>query len=131
MDCPCCGHRLAEVQHRGIDLGRCPTCKGVWIDPERLESYRRVRDDSSRLGMFERIENNTSLTCPRCQATTLVLGEARSVRLYECSKCSGFFLPSQSLASSSESECEQSSETAADGVIAGLDILWAFLSFNL
>lgn len=38
MKCPLCRETtLAMAEHRGVDIDRCPQCRGVWLDCGELE----------------------------------------------------------------------------------------------
>ena len=37
MRCPKCGHELQVIKYRGIEIDRCFTCNGVWLDDGELE----------------------------------------------------------------------------------------------
>ena len=41
MRCPGCGRMLEEVIFRGLKIGRCNHCKGVWLDEGKLENLAR------------------------------------------------------------------------------------------
>jgi len=37
MICPSCGGELQTVERHGIEIERCPNCRGVWLDRGELE----------------------------------------------------------------------------------------------
>jgi Zn-finger nucleic acid-binding protein len=37
MVCPRCGADLRTVERQGIEIERCPNCRGVWLDRGELE----------------------------------------------------------------------------------------------
>lgn len=37
MKCPKCGGDLAEQDHRGVKVDRCPDCHGMWLDAGELD----------------------------------------------------------------------------------------------
>lgn len=41
MRCPRCGRVLEEVIFRGLKIGRCNSCNGVWLDDGKLEKLAR------------------------------------------------------------------------------------------
>ncbi len=38
MKCPKCGADLATETYKGIQVDRCPECRGVWFDAGEVES---------------------------------------------------------------------------------------------
>lgn len=35
--CPACGAELRTVVRQGVEIDRCPACRGVWLDRGELE----------------------------------------------------------------------------------------------
>lgn len=38
MRCPKCGHKLATEQNGAVEIDLCPSCRGVWLDANELET---------------------------------------------------------------------------------------------
>ncbi len=38
MHCPKCGMELATISFQGVDIDRCYTCNGTWLDEGELEA---------------------------------------------------------------------------------------------
>ena len=38
MHCPKCGLRLAAEQNGKVEIDVCPSCRGVWLDANELET---------------------------------------------------------------------------------------------
>jgi len=38
MHCPKCGHELVTEQHGAVEVDLCPSCRGVWLDVNELET---------------------------------------------------------------------------------------------
>jgi hypothetical protein len=38
MRCPKCGGQLVEERYHGVQVDRCPECRGVWFDAGEAES---------------------------------------------------------------------------------------------
>ena len=49
--CPKCGGQFEPVSFMEINIDRCASCKGVWLDPGELEQLAR-RDEGGWLGKF-------------------------------------------------------------------------------
>ena len=51
--CPKCGAELIPVPYRGIELDKCSSCQGVWLDCGELDQI--VTDDPGLFGSIRRI----------------------------------------------------------------------------
>ena len=98
MDCPVCDKPLIVVEHRGIELDWCPSCRGLWFDAGELELL--AEESGRRLSPAE-ITATGSLVrdapprdCPRCggkmAVRQLALEEPLAVDL--CPKGHGVWL---------------------------------------
>jgi Zn-finger nucleic acid-binding protein len=78
MNCPrCAGTTLqAEVRFK-IEVDRCETCAGVWLDKGEDEALTRP-DDELPAALIEKVmamassdgvDDSPSLSCPRCEKT--------------------------------------------------------------
>jgi acetyl-CoA carboxylase beta subunit len=38
MRCPKCGHQLSTQQHGRVEIDVCPSCRGLWLDANELET---------------------------------------------------------------------------------------------
>ena len=38
MRCPKCGQKLTTVNYRAVEIDLCPTCRGVWLDANELQT---------------------------------------------------------------------------------------------
>jgi len=38
MHCPHCGMSLQRLRHGHVDVDMCFSCKGIWLDEERLKT---------------------------------------------------------------------------------------------
>jgi len=38
MHCPKCGQQLATEHHGSVDVDLCPSCHGLWLDANELET---------------------------------------------------------------------------------------------
>ena len=67
MDCPRCKVELKQEQHRGIEVDRCPQCKGMWLDHHELGHLEDtvVETGVSKGTMWMR-SFGSELTCPKC-----------------------------------------------------------------
>jgi acetyl-CoA carboxylase beta subunit len=38
MRCPKCGHELSTQHHGRVEIDVCPSCRGLWLDANELET---------------------------------------------------------------------------------------------
>jgi len=38
MRCPKCGHQLSTQHHGAVEIDVCPSCRGLWLDANELET---------------------------------------------------------------------------------------------
>ena len=38
MHCPKCGQKLATEHYGAVEIDLCPSCRGIWLDANELES---------------------------------------------------------------------------------------------
>lgn len=38
MRCPKCGQKLATENYRAVEIDLCPSCRGLWLDANELET---------------------------------------------------------------------------------------------
>ena len=53
MHCPKCGHKLVEEKHGSVEVDLCPSCRGVWLDLNELESI--VANEGGFLKAFQHL----------------------------------------------------------------------------
>ncbi|MFC2083556.1 zf-TFIIB domain-containing protein [Bacteroidota bacterium] len=44
MRCPKCGMKLIEIDYRGIEVDKCSSCEGVWLDAGELELVSQLEN---------------------------------------------------------------------------------------
>ena len=80
MHCPRCRNVLVETEYEGVQVAKCPGCRGFWIPGHRLadiidkrekafsleeiEAYRKIHE--SRREMVNPADSETM--CPECGA---------------------------------------------------------------
>ena len=42
MRCPKCGMELIEIDYKGIDVDKCSSCEGIWLDAGELEAISKL-----------------------------------------------------------------------------------------
>ncbi len=41
MHCPKCGMQLIEINYQGIEVDKCSSCEGIWLDAGELEAVSK------------------------------------------------------------------------------------------
>ena len=68
MNCPRCHIELRLDNYRGIEVDRCPTCAGMWLDYGELDQLEDTVFDKDKLKgslMFRSFDSE--LVCPKCE----------------------------------------------------------------
>ena len=69
MICPRCGSSLKVQKYRGIEVDKCVSCEGMWLDyPELDELEDKVLDTDEVKGSMVTRSSKGELPCPTCQA---------------------------------------------------------------
>jgi len=55
MRCPKCGLELTEIEYRGIQLDKCFSCGGIYLDDGELEQIAASPDDQGLLAGLARV----------------------------------------------------------------------------
>ena len=94
MKCPKCGTQLSKQTYRGMEVERCDSCKGTWLDFEELDRLEDVSFDADNLkGSLMLSSEPTNYQCPHC-SRQLRQFEYRmnNLRLEYCENRHGFWL---------------------------------------
>ena len=68
MDCPRCGSNLKVAKHKGIEVDRCVSCEGMWLDyPELDQLEDTVLDADEQKGSMITRPGESEIACPKCQ----------------------------------------------------------------
>jgi uncharacterized protein len=55
MRCPKCGMELKEISFRGVEVDRCFSCNGTWLDEGELEKLAKEGKEGSVIASVLRI----------------------------------------------------------------------------
>ena len=70
MDCPRCGSNLKTQKYKSIEVDRCESCEGMWLDYPELDQIEDTVLDSDELkGSMITRPSEGELSCPKCQAS--------------------------------------------------------------
>ncbi len=68
MNCPRCNGELRVENYRGVEVDRCHTCSGMWLDYGELDQLEDTVFDKDELKgslMFRSFDSE--LVCPKCE----------------------------------------------------------------
>jgi Zn-finger nucleic acid-binding protein len=95
-----CPRDQAELQiehHSGIEVDRCPQCKGGWLDENELSQVEATVEstEEQRRAMIEYANRPSELACPKCgKPMTAFNYRAYNLELDVCEQRHGFWLDS-------------------------------------
>jgi len=95
MNCPRDGTELAVEKHRGIEVDRCPTCNGRWLDHHELDALEAtaVPDEEQRRATIEYAKRPSELACPVCAKPMRAFNyRAYNLEIDTCEQEHGFWL---------------------------------------
>ncbi len=69
MDCPRCHSELVAEMHLAIEVDRCPSCNGRWLDHHELDELEATTgaSEAERRATITFGERKSELDCPVCQ----------------------------------------------------------------
>lgn len=95
LRCPRDGSVLTTGQEYGIEVDRCPTCKGAWYEHNELALLEATiaGDEDQRSGTIEYARRESGLKCPQCGADMRAFNyRAHNLELDACQNEHGFWL---------------------------------------
>ena len=67
MDCPRCGSGLEKEKYKGIEVDKCVSCEGMWLDYPELDQLEDTAMDEDELkGSMITRQMGSEITCPQC-----------------------------------------------------------------
>ena len=95
LKCPRDGTDLVIEKHRGIEVDRCPTCNGRWLDHHELDALEAtaVPDEEQRRATIEYAKRASELACPVCAQPMRAFNyRAYNLEIDTCEQEHGFWL---------------------------------------
>jgi len=96
MQCPREGTELVvEREYHGIEVDRCPSCNGRWLDHEELDHLEATVPSTpeERRATVKYAERQSELACPKCGGTMTAFNyRAYNLELDACEKGHGWWL---------------------------------------
>lgn len=95
LRCPRDGALLIIEEYQGVQVDRCPTCSGRWLDEDELEKIEATvaSEEGQRRATIEYAKRPSELTCPVCdKPMTSFNYRAYNLELDTCQDAHGFWL---------------------------------------
>ena len=97
MNCPKCGKETMNAEiYEGIEIDRCPTCKGIYLDSGELKGMIEKKmgniADTLKFSPTSDHMDHITASCPHCNQTMRTIKGPGEVRIDWCKKCDGVFL---------------------------------------
>jgi len=100
MKCPKCQNTEMVAETVGeVEIDRCPTCHGIWLDMLELETLLRTQPreliESDKHFHAHAYEQGARLTCPVCRGAQLIKLNSRvrpGTIIDSCQVCYGTWL---------------------------------------
>jgi len=94
MLCPRCKVELQIEQYQGIEVDRCPSCNGRWLDyPELDQLEATVASEEERRATVVYFPRPSEVACPKCgKQMTAFDYRAHNLELNACEDEHGFWL---------------------------------------
>jgi Zn-finger nucleic acid-binding protein len=94
LRCPRDSASLKSAWENGIQVDRCPACRGAWYDQGELALLEgTIADEDQRRGMIEYAQRESGLHCPSCGSEMHAFNyRAYNLELDACAKEHGFWL---------------------------------------
>ena len=104
MQCPDCTAALVKETKKKVELDRCPSCFGMWLDPGELN---KLADKRKKMLEFNSVEYDSGIhgdkhpkrECPQCSKIMKKVDMLTGGNIiYDyCTSCKGFWLDKKEL----------------------------------
>lgn len=102
MQCPKCTVEMQAELYEGVNVDRCPQCRGVWLGDEELRTIINTREKHFTPEQVAQIKaelkahhtdavSESQLLCPQCHAV-MTKAESSGVLLDRCPQQDGIWL---------------------------------------
>lgn len=98
MICPKCEASMTTATYESVDVERCSSCAGLWLDireDERLRGLQGAESlDTGAVSRGKELNEMGNVDCPVCHMRMLRMVDARQPHVWfeSCSICYGVFL---------------------------------------
>ncbi|MCA9664507.1 MAG: zf-TFIIB domain-containing protein [Myxococcales bacterium] len=103
MNCPKCREEAMQAEtFEGVEIERCPVCKGIFFDKGELEALAKAEAGTGDTFAFSPISDamdTVKAHCARCDRDMKAeVDDSSGVRIDSCDQCGGAFLDQGELA---------------------------------
>jgi Zn-finger nucleic acid-binding protein len=103
MNCPKCPKEtMIKEVYEGVEVDRCPTCKGIFFDKGELKTLidKKMGNTADTLNFSSTSDQMDKMPafCSRCNRDMAVAKGPGTVRVDVCQQCGGAFLDQGELA---------------------------------
>ena len=94
MLCPRCNVELEVEHYEGIEVDRCLSCNGRWLDHHELDQFEAtVASEAERRATIVYSPRKSELACPRCGKRMMAFNyRAYNLEMDACEDEHGFWL---------------------------------------
>ncbi|QQE10624.1 zf-TFIIB domain-containing protein [Planctomycetota bacterium] len=99
MQCPKCESNMSTVTVGDVDVDRCDSCKGIWLDALEYDKLKNMKDDGKLVdtgdeNVGKMHDHERDIKCPKCN--TMMVGmtfhDQPHIQYEMCSMCGGMYL---------------------------------------
>ena len=97
LKCPRDGSDLAVEDYKGVEVDRCVSCDGRWLDHHELDAIEATvaNDEDQRRATIAYAKRTSELRCPVCDKPMTAFNyRAYNLELDTCEDAHGFWLDS-------------------------------------
>lgn len=102
MKCPKCGQEMDPKVYDGVEVDRCFSCGGIFLDKGEMETViaKNIGNLVDFQGTFEKAKQMDRVVahCHRCDQDMVVLRAGPDIRFDRCLQCEGSFFDRGELA---------------------------------
>ncbi|MCK5328741.1 MAG: zf-TFIIB domain-containing protein [Candidatus Latescibacteria bacterium] len=98
MLCPACNVEMEQLKYEGVNVDRCPSCEGVWLDSGELRLIVVIEEKTFTQEELEAAmkadslkKEESAVCCPKC-GTTMDKRESHDTIVDMCPRGDGVWL---------------------------------------
>ncbi|WP_432798380.1 zf-TFIIB domain-containing protein [Poriferisphaera sp. WC338] len=98
MNCPKCESGMEAVTVDEVEVDRCTSCAGIWLDALEFDKLKETKDadtldtGNASTGNIHNTERN--IKCPKCKTLMVAMSfhDQPHIQYEMCSTCGGIYL---------------------------------------
>ncbi len=97
MDCPKCKAAMEPVRFETVEIDRCTSCRGIWLDAGEKEELRKLVGseavDSGDRQAGRKSNEVRRIDCPVCHTPMIAMSDPKQPHIHfeSCTACYGLF----------------------------------------